>query len=884
MAPSNNLRRAQRSLNEENGIPQSPSQALATPVRKRTTRSTTAESKKEPVKRASGKGSVTPKASDSEGSSSTQINKQSKVKKKPGRKPKAKSKAKKAQLSKAAKQSKDETTNEAVFSAESRESSLPQSQEPDENEHFNGTIKTPSPEGIKESGEQGKNDTTNDKSPTTINIDTQVVDADTEMVLYTEPAISQTNAGLFGTFAHITPSRQVISSNEVVASTSRRNVNSPAPTVVSPPKASSTSTNITVNESIPRQSTSQRRKSLPPVSKRIRNASTMRSQTKAHRIRLELAANALKPSFPDRYQAENRKRERAAETKEDDEHSEAPQRKKKTARWSFKPDDKGNLSLLPRDQIDPNDTSIVFLEHDEATKFISQEFERKKQVRFADRIAKEYSELTEEEKVAQQAKLAEENSQVTTQGLLGDSIHRDGSIRAMAWILDAGKKSMLEKVASLTSSDDYELRESLANDLMDLAYAVRAAGPQPKSIAPLERGNNSMAMEIAQPIEEEVNTNVNATSQQIPLQLEAPPRLAPVQPVGTPGRIYASIRKLRTFLPFGGTDPAPVNASNVLRPLDSPTPATRTGSTASKPKKATGKKAATSKSSQKVQGPSNIQTANSSGSSMTAPLNSESGTGAPASFVTKQASSPSEDEPYVDETLLRHQKFEKLAEHVYKVWTLGIPDTPSAPPPTKSILKTPTTRNPLVTAALARTPASQKRKIGSEAYPLTADGKIPGPGGNAYGLNDDYFYNAESSTDSEEERHIVKKHRMTPTLAKKKDKADITRLPASAPRQVTFAESSKPIPTIIYADTVLSDGESSDESSKGRSAERRQAKKIKSPDRKLEHAKDVKKPKASTGLPEVAKIPGSSMRVDKSIRMKYKGKGTHGVLRAFAHV
>lgn len=893
MIHSYNLRRAQRVANDENGVLQSPPQSLATPVRKRVKKSTAIQRKRVATKKARSNDSTSSRASDSE---------ESNIQTEVIGKPVSNQRAKKIRLRKAATEANDRTANDTVLSAESRECSIHESEEPNENDHVNGTIKVPSPEGGKESSAKGRNGATRKQSPSTNNTNIQLNGEDVEMEHGSEQIVPQTNAGLFNNFARLTPPQKLISPSQKVPSSTQKvtpspqKVVSPSQKIVTPvqkvitppqkvntpPKATSPSTNATPGQPILLQSESRKRQIPFTQLQQAQGGSPMKSKTKRHRILQEHITNPETNPLLERLRSAKRKRTEGDDKNDEDDLSDAPEPKKRTARWSFKPNSEGNLTLVSRNNIDPDDPSIVFMEQSEAANLISQEFERKKQVRFADRIAKQHSELTEEEKAIHQAKLGEQNLQVTTHGLLGDSLSRNGDMRILARKLDAGNKTMLERIESLTSSNDEELRESFAKDLMELASAIRTAGPQSKSISPVDKVE-SMQMEVIQDNKE--NASASTSPEQVPLQIEAPP--APVELVKTPGRIYASIRKLRSYLPFGSTTldsgqgSSPIKVGNVSRPPDSPTPAPRAGGPAAKSNNSIAKVPAI-KPSRKVLDQDLRQKGNLNATKPEISLTTKPGTGSRSySGIVKSKRSPvKEPQPF------KRMTSDELIKAMQENWNSGTL-TPAYKPYKKPVPKTPVPKQPAIVSLIPTTPTSQRRKIGSEAYPLTADGKIPGPAPNAYGLNEDYFYNAESSTDSEEEERIVKRRRVYPSVILARSKVNITRLTKSAPRPaVTRPRFHTPGPRTNTAGDVdpLDSDESNEETLKVSSTERREKQRVKVQAERLQHARDAHRPKTPSRLRQITTIPNSPIRVEKRVKKKSRGKGTRGTLRVFAHV
>ena len=815
MAVAKHSRRAQRVLNDENGVEQSPQQILTTPKRKT-------------QKRVSGKSlnaSIRDETRDTT----------------PTKKPKAKPKTSKAAKKQPSQPKTKTKSTTAAKKARLRNNAKQVKNQPESNPSL--------PQDLSDVGNNDSEDTENNNGTVaaTTNTDRESLEDDK---VHAKARTNDTLQNIKSIKASPVNGKKSVDKSPVGAVLSASKPNTGLNDMYSRLSPQTLESQLQSNGNEPVTAATNNKKTLvsPEQPKTIKNS---KSKSKEQRVLQEYGTNEQKPATKKTSLfSGKRKRVRllSDDSDEDDEDidDDLP-RKKKTAKWSFKPDQEGNLALVPRAQVDPEDASVVFVEGQEAIKLIGAEFERKKKVRFADRVAKQHPELTPEEKAAQQANLESQHLQVTTHELFEEELSRNTDMRALARKLDAGHKTMLEKVETLAVSNDEELRESLAKDLMDLAFAIRAAGPQSKDISPVEQPT---PLTWTNSQEDKENKSAATTPEHSPLQIEAPPSVKPSETgnsqtnliTTTPGRIFASIRKIRSYLPFGGSSvdsiqlPSSGATERVPSSPGSPTPAPRTED-------------------------KTVHTDN---------------TNVPAGEETKQPHSKSAEAIALDAEEARRAI-------LYPVFTAR------PPPPVK-----PQPKRRRLSLELG------KKKIGSDLYPLTPNGKIPRPAPRAWGINDAYFYEAEDSDDSDDEKveePPPKRPRFTnlTNTTSAKDKADTGLLTRSARRQ-TFSRPilSKPILShqtsrtpgrrVISAPVYSSGSESEEEIPLIPSNERRAIEREKMRAERLKNSMDAHRPKTPSRLREMARAPRPPVNPKDRFRKFFKNNGTQGVLNAFAHV
>ena len=861
MAAAKHPRRAQRVLNDENGVEQSPQQILSTPRRK-AHKSTSGKSLNATIRDETRDTTPTKKPKAKAKKSGTEKKQPSQPKKKTP----SSTLAKKARIRNAQKQVKNQTENNSALPQDLSDIENNDSEDTENNGTVAATTRidrAPVEEG-KVLAKTRTNDTVNNSKSikaSPVNGKKPIDKSPAGAI----PSASKPNTGLSDMYSRLSPQTQespLQSNGSEVATAATNNKE----TLASPeqPKTIKNSNATNNKETL----------ASPEQPKTIKNS---KSKSKEQRALQEHGANEQKPAIK-KSSLFNGKRKRPRRISEDDDEDDDDldddiPRKKKTARWSFKPDHEGHLALVPRAQVDPEDDSVVFVEGQEAVKLIGAEFERKKKVRFADRIAKQHPELTPEEKAAQQADLESQHLQVTTHGLFEKELSRNTDMRTLARKLDAGHKTMLEKVETLAMSNDEELRESLAKDLMDLAFAIRAAGPQSKDISPIEQ---PAVLTWSNPQDDKENKSTSTTPEHTPLQIEAPPSAKSLEteksqtnpPTTTPGRIIASIRKFRSYLPFGGSAIKPTQSpfesvtERIPSSPGSPTPAPR---------------------NEDKTMPSSDQT-----------LPAGEGTEQHNSKSIEADASPAKTlfntpDPKREARNLKYPQFSFKPDE--SVW----PYTGKVPVATRVGLDGTWKQKEDEAVAKRRRNSleSSSRKIGSELYPLTPNGKIPLPAPRVWGLNDAYFYEAEDSDDSDEEKEeepLPKRRRITKLTNSTATEADTLRLTRSAPRPTTSKPTvprsalKNPGPRVITVPDYSSDSDSDEEEPLIPSAERREKEREKMRAERLKNSMDAHQPKTPSRLREMTRAPRSPVRARARFQKFFKDNGTQGVLNVFAHV
>jgi hypothetical protein len=631
-----------------------------------------------------------------------------------------------------------------------------------------------------------------------------------------------------------------------------------------------------------RPTISSQKSGLGSTSETLQVSVPKRATTRNQRALREHAANIQKafsdtPSTP-RAGNKRKAQELSADSEEEEEHD--GKRIEKT--WSFKPDDTGALRLIGRDEIDPNDNSVVYLNETLASPLIKKDFDRIKRVQFANAHLSIIDDMTEEQKqnvLQRRAEMEEEMNSVQSLKRVNEIFANynartsEEEFLKLAYKFDRENESLLH---SVTNGEGPNWRDDLAKSLRALADSLDRAGSY-KNISPehrqqiiedLEKYQGS-DVDTDQPITKSLTNNASSQHSQSEALADT---TAKQSIISTPRRIVKAVRGALGYLSFGRSSriPEPTQSSITEQSIVRFSP----------------------KQSSETDGNGDEQLFIQNASTLALEKYRVEPHG-PSHFyaddeVSKLPELPSQGAFLPNFTARENQNHrERRAKELE-------PSGNTVTKPTDDMEKfidaevNRRLNERIAAYELANQNLSRKRKFGSKQLPLTPAGKIPGPASGGFGLNQDYFYNSDSDSESSEEEEKTEEPLPKRRRAAIQDIIDQTAAANAKAKAAKAANNFKTgnlsVPAPRGFTAPYDDSSSSDEEPQISSVDRQRAERERAQAERLRKAVQRHQPKTPSRLREYKQVPQSPISVRMILNKRWRNRGTKRVLASFVRL